>query len=124
MYVRYSNHINQLPVGNNSLILQKTSRCRYCKIEVYCYSNSTSSSVGYYKFPNNQRIYSNNDYYDYTIDRITPSGIRIRNYYYETPDIWGIFTCELPDSEGNTVDTSIGIYSSMPSICAALVSQH
>ena len=124
IYVSNSHHVNQLPVSNNSLIVQKPNSCYYCKIDVYCYSNSTSSSVGYYKFPNNQRIYSNNDYYDYTIGRITSSGIRIRSYRYDTPDIWGIFTCELPDSEGNTVEASIGIYSSMPSICAALVSQH
>ena len=116
IYVDDSYHVNNLAVNNNSLIVQKPNSCYYCKIDIYCYSNSTSSSVGYYKFPTNQRVDSDGRHYDYTIGRINPSGIRIRSYSTRTPDVWGIFTCELPDSEGNTVETSIGIYSSMPSI--------
>ena len=43
------------------------------------------------------------------------SGVRLYFYsHYNTPDIWGIFTCQIPDSEGNNVETSIGIYSSKP----------
>ena len=130
IYVSSSYYVNRLAVSNNSLIVPKPTTCYDCKVNVYCYSNSTSSSVGYYKFPNNQRRYSDNNYYDFKVGRINPSGIRIRSYGYGAPDIWGIFTCELPDSEGNTVETSIGIYPSrqsmcvlsflMPSICAAL----
>ena len=117
IYVSSSYYVNQLAVSNNSLIVPKPNNCYYCKIEVYCYSNSTSSSVGYYKYPNNQRRYSESSQYHYNVERMDPSGIRIRSYRYYNPYIWGIFTCELPDSEGNTVDTSIGIYSSMPSMC-------
>ena len=102
-----------MAVTNNSLIVQR-SRCYYCKVNVYCYSNSTSVNTGYYIFPNGGRI-SDSRYYDYTVDQRSYSGVRIRSYRYDTPDIWGIFTCEIPDSEGNTVETSIGIYSSMPS---------
>ena len=116
IYVDDSYYVNRLAVNNNSLIVQKPNYCRYCKIDVFCYSNSTSSSVGYYEFPNNGRVYSDNSYYRYTVSRTNPSGIRIYSYYRYEPDIWGIFTCELPDSEGNTVETSIGIYSSMPSM--------
>ena len=115
MYVRYSEYINGMAVKNNSLIVQKQSSCRYCKVDIYCYSNSSSQNVGYYLSPNGGRVYSNSDYYDYTIQRTGYGGVRMHNYYDYTPDIWGIFTCQLPDSEGNTLETSIGIYSSMPS---------
>ena len=114
-YVDDSYYLNNMAVANNSLIVQKSSSCSYCKVDVYCYSNSTSTSAGYYIFPNDVRQYSISDYYDYIVDRQSYSGIRIINYASNTPDIWGIFTCELPDSVGNTVETSIGIYSSMPS---------
>ena len=104
-----------MAVANNSLIVQKSSSCSYCKVDVFCYSNSTSSNTGYYIFPNADRISSDSRRYDYTVDQRSYSGVRIRSYSSRTPDIWGIFTCEIPDSEGNTVETSIGIYSSMPS---------
>ena len=113
-YVASSYYLNNVAVTNNSLIVQKSS-CYHCKVDVYCYSNSTSSSTGYYIFPNNDRKSSDSHHYSYTVDQQTYSGVRIRSYYWNTPDIWGIFTCEIPDSEGNTVETSIGIYSSMPS---------
>ena len=114
-YVRYSYYLNNMAVANNSLIVQKSSSCYNCKVDVYCHSNSTLTSAGYYIFPNDARQYSIYDYYDYSVAREAYSGIRINNYGSLTPDIWGIFTCEIPDSEGNTVETSIGIYSSMPS---------
>ena len=114
-YVASSYYLNNVAVTNNSLIVRRSSRCYYCLVAVYCYSNSTSSSTGYYIFPNGGRISSHSHYHSYTIDQQTYSGVRIRSYSYNTPSIWGIFTCEIPDSEGNTVETSIGIYSSMPS---------
>ena len=89
--------------------------CSYCRVDLICHSNSTSQSVGYYIFPNGARLYSNSDYGDYNIFRDGYSGIRVRSYSSSTPDYYGIFTCELPDSEGNTLYTSIGIYSYMPS---------
>ena len=114
-YVSSSNYLNSVAVANNSLIVRKSSSCYNCRVDVYCYSNSTSSSAGYYIFPNYHRKSSDNDHYDYAINRQTHSGIRIHSSGSQNPDIWGIFVCELPDSEGNTVENSIGIYSSMPS---------
>ena len=93
----------------------KSYTCSYCRITLDCYSNSTLTSVGYFLFSNGARLYSNSRYYDYNIYRLTNSGVRLRSYSTSGPDIFGIFTCELPDSEGNTVETSIGIYSSTPS---------
>ena len=97
------------------MIIHKSSSCHYCKVDLVCHSNSTSQSVGYYMFPNNARRYSESSYYYYNVFREGYSGIRIRNYAHYQPNIYGIFTCEIPDSEGNTLETSIGIYSSMPS---------
>ena len=74
--------------------------------------------------PNNARRYSESSYYYYNIFREGYSGIRLRNYGYNQPSYFGISTCELPDSEGNTLETSIGIYSSMPSefiYCTAII---
>ena len=65
--------------------------------------------------PNNARRYSESSYYYYNIFREGYSGIRLRNYAHYQPSYFGISTCEIPDSEGNTLETSIGIYSSMPS---------
>ena len=100
-------------VANNSLIVQRSSSCYYCRVYVYCYSNTTSTSVGYYIFPDGFKTNAYNHYHYYSVSQVT-NGVSIHNYRYNTPSIWGIFTCEMPDSEGNTVETSIGIYSSMP----------
>ena len=114
IYVDDSYYVNGAVVANNTLIVQKPGSCSYCKVDVFCYSNSTSSDVGYFTLSNGARHYSMRGSYDYVVVRQNPSGVRIYSYTTRTPDIWGIFTCELPDSEGNTVETSIGIYSSMP----------
>ena len=109
---RYMNHI---ALANNSMIVSKQTGCHYCDVDIYCYSNATSSNVGYFIFPNGGRVYSDNSHYRYTIRRQSYSGIRLHNYYYHTPSMFGIFICELPDMEENTLEASIGIYSSMPS---------
>lgn len=108
-----SRDITSQAVKNNSFIVRRSSS--YNKIDVYCYSNSTSSSTGYYRFPNDDRKYSDSDHYDYHVSRQSPAGIRLTSTRTSTPDIWGIFTCEIPDRNGNVLETSIGVYSSMPS---------
>ena len=121
LYIQSSVYVDQQAVLNNSLVVPRSSSCGgyYCTdtvLDLYCYSNSTSSSVGYYMYPNGNR-YSSSQYYYYTVIRQSYSTIRLygtTSRYYSL-GIWGIFTCELPDAEGNTVETSIGIYSSQPS---------
>ena len=97
--------LNDVGVANNSLIVKKSY------MGVYCYSNSTSTNIGCYIFPDSVSQYSNS-YHDYIIQRQTNSGVHLHSSY--GANMWGIFTCEIPDSEGNTVETSIGIYSSEP----------
>ena len=123
IYVANSYYIANTPIANNTMIVGGSCSSSSCNYVVYCFSNSTSSNVGYYVFPDGTRKNSNN-YYDHHISRESVSGIRIySNAYYShyyggrnIPRMWGIFTCELPDSEGHTVETSIGIYSSRPSV--------
>ena len=115
MYVEYSHYIRGKAVKNNSLIVDRSCGS-FCRINVHCHSNSTSRSVGYYLFPTGHTVYSNSDIYDYYVDRYGYGGVRIRDSYGNVPDIWGIFICKIPDSNGNTLEASIGIYSSMPSV--------
>ena len=105
----YVDSYNDYTAPNNSLITKSYSR----QVTVHCYSNSTSTNIGYYIFPDGISKYSTFDYLDYRVNRET-SGVYIQAERYNTPDIWGIFTCEIPDSDGNIVETSIGIYSSTP----------
>ena len=122
LYIQSSVYVNQQAVLNNSLVVPRSRSCSnyYCSetvLDLYCYSNSTSSSVGYYMYPDGNR-YSSSDSYRYTVVRQSYSTLQLygaSSRYYGSMSIWGIFTCELPDAEGNTVETSIGIYSSSPS---------
>lgn len=121
IYVQLSRDVSTAPVVNNSFVIARSKQCGYrCSetvLDLYCYSNSTSQSVGYFKFPNDHSYYSSE--YGYSLQRQTYSAMRMYIHVgyrsYSSGQIWGIFTCELPDTEGNTVETSIGIYSSMPS---------
>ena len=123
LYVEDSLYLNNEPVANNTIVVISDST--YEKVDVYCYSNSTSSNVGYFVLSNNyittssynrRSIRSHNTNANFAISRSIPSGIRIHTYSSYRPRSYGIFTCVLPDSEGNTIDTSIGIYSSTPSM--------
>ena len=120
IYVDSSRYIDDEPISNNSLVVL-SSYCQHCgsqALDIYCFSNATSASSRYYRFPDRHR-YSTSQY-NYEVSQQSYSGTRIHvcsayNYYCHYPSIWGIFTCEIPDSEGNTIQTSVGIYSSMPS---------
>jgi len=63
-----------------------------------------SSNVGYIQFPTGSLRYNDSDYYQWEITRINPSGIRVQSYQDTDPNSWGIFTCQLPDSNGNTIE--------------------
>ena len=112
IHVEESLFHNNSAMHNNSVIVKKS--CYNCKVKFYCYSNSSSSNVGYVQFPTGSLRYNDSDYYQWEITRINPSGIRVRSYQDTDPNSWGIFTCRLPDSNGNIIETSIGVYSRMP----------
>ena len=62
-----------MAVANNSLIVSSSCHYNYnCRaVNVYCYSNSSLSNVGYYVFPNRVRKCSTSDYYDYQVNKLT-----------------------------------------------------
>ena len=49
------------------------------------------------------------------IYRVNPSGIRFQNYASRAPSFEGVYTCRLPDSNGNTLDINIAYYRTYPS---------
>ena len=87
----------------------KRSSCYYCLLSFYCYSEASSGTV-YVQFPNGGRIYSTNAYGDVRVQQTSPSGVLVRNYRYYFPDFTGVYTCEAPDSRGNTLPFSIVWY--------------
>ena len=123
IYVVSSRDYVNKAVPNNDLIVQRSCSNNFCKVDFYCYSNSSSTSVGYIYYPNNVRRYSGH-YYDITVSRQSPAGIRATNEYTRTPDVWGIYTCQIPDSRGSMLEKNIGIYSSMPSMYYKLSSSY
>ena len=94
----------------------------YASISLYCYSNSSLSSVGYLRDPNGNAYYSSKPPHGYVddvfIERVNPSGIRAQYFSRDSLYDYGIYTCELPDAKGNTIYTAIGIYSynSLPTL--------
>ena len=111
-----SRYYDNKAVANNTVIVKKSYNCYYCEISFYCYSNSSSSNVGYIRFPGNSLVYSDSSWNYWEVYRQSPSGMRVRNYNRYDPYSWGILTCELPDSNGNTLEICAGVYSSMPSM--------
>ena len=111
-----SRYYDDRAVANNTMIVQKSHSCYYCRIVFYCYSNSSSSDVGYIRLPSNSLVYNDGSSYYWEVYRQSPSGMRVRNYYHYGPYSWGILTCEVPDSNGNSLEISAGVYSSMPSM--------
>ena len=116
IYVKGSSFHNNFGIYNNSVIVKKSSSCYYCRVVFYCYSNSSSSNVGYVQFPTGSLRYNDSDYYHWEITRTNPSGMRVRSYQDNIPYSWGVFTCRLPDSNGKIIETSIGVYPRMPGI--------
>ena len=111
IYVERSRYIRNQAVTNNSLIVRGTSSSYY--LNAHCYSNSTMGRTAYFRFPDGSLRSSDSDHYDYSISQLSYTGVQI--YRRSREDIFGIFTCKVPDSRGITVETSIGIYASMPS---------
>ena len=97
---------------NNSIVLSNIQCCE--RVQLYCYSNSTTESDKYLIWPNGRRYQPDYHYYSYmSIYHRTPSGMYIQSYSNHYPEN-GIYTCQLQDSNENMVDISFGLYSSRP----------
>lgn len=110
LYVAKSFKFIGIQTANNSLIVHYPSTCPSCFIEFYCFSNSTLSEVGEIVFPDGNAysddITQNSKYVVETEDYATLH-VQLLD---STRDYSGIFTCKLPDSYGNTIEISVGIY--------------
>ena len=110
MYVAHSLNYSGVIVANNSLVFP--SYCYNCKTEFYCYSNSTFSDVGEVIFPDGSVHHTKPVYgTEYNVERLEHSGIHIQ---LRNSQAQGIYTCRLPDSSGNVLDISIGLYRDLP----------
>ena len=101
-------------VLNNTAIYHS---CQRCQLTLYCYSNSSAAiTSAYITTPNNGDQYLYSYYRDpISIDRVSPSGIRLRyQYNYRQSAVSGIYICKIPDSNGNQIHFSVGLYFSQP----------
>ena len=101
-----------ISIKNNSLIVQKQHYCGYdCKVDVYCHSNSTSQSVGDY-FYIQHTLTPFLAIISLQLDMLVFGYVTVIHIH----PLSGVSSfCKIPDSDGNTLEVSIGIYSSMPS---------
>ena len=106
-------HIGSGALRNNTAIYHS---CRGCPLTLHCYSNSTSSvSSAVITTPNNGDQFSYSSYYSaIRIERVSPSGIRLRHLTNYRPATSGIYICKLRDSNGNQIQLSVGLYFSNP----------
>ena len=109
IFVTHSKNVNNMAVENNSLVILKPSDCLHCKVDFTCYSNSSDPNNGYIISPNGGRYYSGRPYY-MEVQRKSPSGIQVRSYTYRNPSLEGVYTCQLPDSNGNILNLNIAYY--------------
>lgn len=127
IYVLYSRYISSSAVANNTIAVRTNGPCSHCDMYFYCHSEATRGTA-YIRFPNNARIYSNSRYADMRVYQENPSGVRAYNYPRWTPDYFGVYTCEAPDSRGNILHFSIVWYSSTPgthlTYCVSLVEKN
>ena len=96
---------------NNSIVLSNMRCCE--RVQLYCYSNSTTESYKYLIWPNGRRYRTDSNYNYMSIYSRTPSGMYIQSSSSDYPEN-GIYTCQLQDSNENMVDISFGLYSSRP----------
>ena len=113
MYINDYHHKGA--VSNNTAVHRG---CVQCPVTLFCYSNSTvaaSSSAAVFSYPPNNWDISqqSSSYYNpIAIQRIVPSGISLRYQYtgYQSQTS-GIYSCKVPDSHGNEIQFSVGLYS-------------
>lgn len=111
--MQHSRYISSSAVANNSIAVLANGPCSYCDMYFYCYSEATTGRA-YLRFPNNVRIDTDHNYEDVTVQQTHPPGVRVNNLRYKTPDYFGVYTCEMPDSRGSVLHFSVVWYTSLP----------
>ena len=108
VYVAESYDHEDVIVANNSAVLYHPGSCLNCPVVFYCFSNSTSSGVGELILPDGTTHHHNTDSSQLLVERLPFSTLRVQ--VSNSQPITGLFTCRLPDSNGNTMETTIGLY--------------
>ncbi len=102
LYARSSLYSNQIPLSNNSALVWRSSTSSYLEMDIYCMSNSSSSSTGTLLTP-----------YGWALSR-TSCGIGCYRVYSSSSSLsssyQGIYTCRIADSRGVSLDVNFGIY--------------
>ena len=112
IYIVDSKYISSSAVPNNSIVVPKSSGSR--RLDFYCYSEA-SSGTAYIKFPNGNKEDSSARYNDVVVEQISGT-VGVHAYTYKTynPQLYGVYTCEIPDSTGALLHFSIVIYYTLP----------
>ncbi len=102
LYAESSYYSNRIPLSNNSALVWKHSTYSYNEMDIYCMSNSSSSSTGSLLTP-----------YGNALSR-TSCGIGCYRMYSSSSSLsspyQGIYTCRIADSRGISLDVNFGIY--------------
>ena len=115
IYLAESHNYKAGLVANNSFIVHHPDSCsNQCLTDIYCYSNSSLMGTGAVIFPNGV-VYSSNStpYTNFNVEilhsaihLVVPNTLQGSTHLNE-----GIFTFVIPDSNGNMLPLSLGLYS-------------
>ena len=109
--VQSKNYKNQLIANNSFIVHNDPYSCSSddCFTEIYCYTNSSLMSAGEIIFPDGN-VYNYSGYVMTTMVEFLGSAIHLVVSNADSSE--GIFTFVIPDSNGNMVHLSFGLYSS------------
>ena len=109
IYVEHSQYISNSAVANNTAVRLKTVYCDNCRLSFYCLSNSTKNTPKATLLDPRGRKFPTQETYGLRVNWVNSSGFYTHNNGYDIPG-QGIYTCEMPDSNGNLLMLSIGVY--------------
>ncbi len=103
IYARSSYYSNSIAMANNSALVWKPSTSSYLEMDIYCMSNSSSSSTGsVIRTPRGNPLSASS------------CGVGCYRMYSSSPSLSstyrGIYTCRIADSNGVYLDINFGIY--------------
>ena len=100
------------PIANNSLIVSATDGLR-----LYCVSNSSQSGVGTITASNVDTLnIGSNGIWNVAYPNNRPGFLRLHNRILSggpmllTTTTQGIYTCTIPDDDGNDITLNVGLY--------------
>ena len=106
MHVAESYDKEDTILSNNSAILHHPPSCYDCLVEFYCISNSTLSGIGDLVIPDGSIHHTDSS--GLSVERLPFSTLHIQ--VSNSLAVTGLYTCRLPDSNGNSLETTIGLY--------------